>query len=510
LCAASSRSERPLRARLAAAVQRVDDRRRWLERPWDFASEVIGQEALDEAARQGGGDHMGPLAQEQRDYLRAFCDVGVRRILLRTARYGSKTFLTALGAAAFLHCIPNFTCTVLSGSFAQAQVLYAYFERFALSPRFSASIIGAPRKARTDFRHGGWIRILAASERQAKGPHPQLLVLDEVCAIDPDILDLALGQKVGTKLGLVRALSTPDKLFHPFWEWDMEAPRYGWRQFSWGLRAFAADGTWAPRFPWVSRASIEDDLQLHDSNWVRVHIDGEWGSATGTVFAFEDVQLARIDDPLEPAARDLLAAQDPSKLDPWWDADAVVSWTLGIDWGFQAPTVITVWARVQPVLASAYAARAAGLADLPADLYYLRHVEAYRQQEATFLLDRVDHLLEEFPASVYMDASHPFECVAVGRIAARRARPATAIPFVRDKMGMVSWMNALLEKRQVRIPKRFAETLGQIAAYEWEEGKERPRKGNDDHVDSSMLGLWGHRAEMGGPGVARLPLRRPP
>ncbi len=499
----SGRAERELATVFAGALQEVRDRRRWIARPWEFAFEVIGTDALADGANR----HIDEFTEDQKAFLAAYCDRSVPKVILKTGRGGSKTFLKSIGIATFAYCVPRFTGTVLAGSLEQGRILYHYFERFAASERFGLCLDGPPTKTFTALQGGGWVRVLTASEKQVKGPHPMLLDIDEACAADEEILHLAMGQRAGSSLGLLRVASTPDKVFHVFRDWWSEADERGWKAFSWGARKVHPDGTWDATLPWLPRDIIEDLMRDNDANWVTIHIDGEFGSATGTVFRLEDVQAARIDDSL---VRPIPEGMDPAKIDPLYNPEAITSLRTGVDWGFEHPTVLTTTARLQ-------VPNWADLGLRGPDIYYVVHVEGHTQRSADFLYARTADVLQQFPGDIYLDSSHPFENQAVGRIARAARKTSHPVAFGKDKMAMVSHANMLLEQGRLRIPRRFTELLEQLAAYEWEVRKvagrlvpaEKPRKLNDDYVDSLILSLWGHRLGTG-PGAGRVTLRRGP
>ena len=499
------RSSNPARAEYAdlleAAAREVADRRRWLARPWEFAFDVIGRDALDVAARVvgSGKEPVLDFAPEQRAFLAAWCDYSKLQLALMSARYGTKTFLQAIGLATAAYCDPDFSATVNAGSFAQSQILYRYFEVFLLrSDRLRACIVGEPTKTRTELRGGGLVSVLTAGPASVTGPHPKMLVLDEVCLMKPTIVDLVMGQRGAH--GLVRATSTPYARFHPFHDWMQ--PGSGWETFQWGRRKIldARTGEWEPTFPWDSRQVIEAELATQPGYWVQIHIDGQFGSAVGTILRPEDVEASEIADPLRRPVPEGVAQAD---LDPLYVEDAVVATRHGVDWGFQAPTVVVAVQRLQ-------VPNWRELGMTHPDLYYVVSDEAYTtaKEGADKILGRIEDIVRAWPGDVYMDAENPHECQRVARSVRPLGHAAHAIPFSRDKMGMVSWMQLLFERRAVRIPRRFANLLEQLYYYEWDKGKEKPKKGNDDHVDALMLALWGHRLGAGGPpGAARMALR---
>ncbi len=488
-----------IRSILDGALLEIRSRKRWMERPWEFALEVIGREALDTAARVvgGGKEPVLDFVPEQRAFLAAWCDFAKLQVALMSGRYGAKTFLQAVAIACAAYCVPSFSATVNAGSFAQSQILYRYFEVFALrSDRFRGCIDGLPTKSLTRLRGGGRISVLTAGRASVTGPHPMVLVLDEVCLMKPETVELVMGQRGAH--GIVRATTTPYRRFHPFEEWMK--PESGWTTFQWGRRRVAPDGSWEPTFPWDSRAVVESEIAGNDANWVRIHVDGQFGSAVGTVLRPEDVTAATIEDPL---VRPLPEGFDAARADPLYVEDAVVMTRHGVDWGYEHPSVIVSVRRLQVPNW-----RELGMA-FP-DLYYVVNDEAYQgaRYGQDFIVGRVVDAVKAWPGDPYLDAAGSFPNQAVARAVRPLGAAAHPIPFSRDKMGMVSWMQLLFERGAVRIPRRFADLLEQLYYYEWEAGKEKPKKGNDDHVDALMLGLWGHKLGAGGPpGAARITLR---
>lgn len=438
-------------------LRRIEKRKLYLESPERFVYDVIGRDVL---AKSAGRDIV--LTDKQIAFLRAFVDRNVSSIIIKSGRGNSKTFLFALGIALLSYVDPTFTCTVLAGSFEQAQYLNHYLSIFGESDEFSRVISGKVERTRTKLVGGGWIYILTASEKQIKGPHPAMLVFDEMCAAEERIVELAEGQLLGSRADkpLYRVASTPDKLFHTFRDYWNNADEYGFVQFHW--RAYDC--------PWISVETIELLKKRHDSNWIRIHIDGEFGSATGTVFDFDDVEATRIDS---------LAA------DELFDEEKISATTIGVDWGFVHPTVFVVASVLDLVV------RELDSIPLEAKLFYVRHVEAHSGKPEDFLYDRARELVDRYGGDFYLDSSHIFQNERVERIAREYGKLAESIPFVRDKMSMIGWANTLLEKRLVRIPKEFRRLLEQLSNYSWEERKEKPLKKDDDYVDAFDLALWG-------------------
>lgn len=448
---------------LQERMRRFDDRERYLLNPQDFAYEVIGREVLAKAA---GRDI--ELTEKQIDFLRAFIDREISDIILKSGRGNSKTLLFAIGLALLAYIDHSFTATVLAGSLEQAQYLYHYFSIFAESEKFAECIEGHVWKTRTHLKGGGWIYVLTASEKQVKGPHPAMLVFDEMCAADEKIIDLAEGQLLGSRVDkpLYRVASTPDKLFHTFRDYWNNADDYGFVRFEWN--AFDC--------PWISVEVIEKNKRRKDKNWVKIHIYGEFGSATGTVYDFEDVEASEI----QSLEKDVI-----------YKEDLVTGTCIGIDWGFKHPTVFVVISCI--------------FSEQEDRLYYVRHVEGHSMKPEEYLYDRARALISRYLTypmlgGVYMDSSHIFQNEVVSRIAQDHGHTATPIAFSKDKMTMIGWSNNLFEKRArderplIRIPSGTSEEkklLEQLSNYSWEENQEKPRKIDDDYVDAFNLALHG-------------------
>jgi hypothetical protein len=457
-------------------------------------------EVMTKAATRDATQPFNTLSVHQKAFLKDFVDLSRSRMIAATGRGCSKTILSALGQAILAWCLPTFTCTVNAGALKQAQENYHYLRAFAEAPGMRypiGPIIEEPMATVVRLRNGGWIQILAASERQAKGPHPMMVVFDEACAADPEIILLVEGQLSGAPAphggtsALYRLQSTPDKLFHLFrtrWD-DRERLGYVWHQ--WGARDC----------PWITAASIAQSRLEHDSNWCRIYIDGQFGSASGTVFRYEDIQAATI-----------TRLQD----DPLWarveqDMDAFLEErSLGVDWGFEHPTVIVVIARVRktPELVRDFP-------DVSWPIAYVVQVEGHQHVEWEHLYERIAASAAAWRATVQLDAGgNPAGEATVRRILGPLGLPSRAVPFSRDNIGMIGAVRALLEQKRIRIPIaggspeqpiQGAILLRQLADYSWNPDlqREAPIKANDDYVDALKLAVWGLR--RGKPGFARGP-----
>ena len=462
------------------------------KRPWAFAiggrglPPILGPVVMRKAAHQ----EVLAFAPQQKVFLRDFCDVTVSNLIAKTGRGCAKTFGAAISIADLAWTFPTFTCTVNAGSLDQAKTLYDYWKAFCEAPAMLdpiGPVVDEPTMEETKLRNGGWIKIRAASERQAKSRHPHMVVLDEACATDEEIMLLVEGQLVGAPLlpgataPLYRVMSTPDKLHHRFRQLWEERKERGYVGRHWT----------AYDCPWMTPDAIAQWILDHSKNDVRIHIKGEFGARAGTVFDYDDIQTATLktlqDDPTGLWS---LIEMDPSR---WIDAAA-----LGVDWGNVNPTVLVVVVLVH-------------IGDIP--IYYVVHVEGHSRMPAQQLYERIARAATNWRADTFMDANDSRANMEITPILARQDLSARSVAFGKFNMAMIGGVNAVLEKIQLRVPLagEGAILLRQLADYEWdpvaaERGLEKPIKDNDDFVDALKLAIWGlrHEGEEEGPGVLQV------
>jgi hypothetical protein len=117
-------------------------------------------------------------------------------------RAGSKTYLLAM--INWLKSISNkgFESVILGASLEQSKRAYDAMRKFwnignseaERQPLINEFCIKEPMQESTFYKNGSLNQILAASDKSARGPHPNLLNLDEIDAMDSDILETALSQ----------------------------------------------------------------------------------------------------------------------------------------------------------------------------------------------------------------------------------------------------------------------------------------------------------------------------
>jgi hypothetical protein len=137
---------------------------------------------------------------------------------------------------------------ILGGSGEQAERVHEVAQRFwewQYAPRHLLE--GDPSKRETALTNLGLMRVLMASQRSVRGPHPQRLRLDEVDEMEQDIFDAALGQPM-TKRGIrtsIVASSTHQYADRTMSNVLAQAAELGWPVFQWCYReSMQVPGGW--------------------------------------------------------------------------------------------------------------------------------------------------------------------------------------------------------------------------------------------------------------------------
>lgn len=249
-------------------------------------------------------------SKDQKIMLRDFADLEKRYFIITAGRGAGKTMLASWLVAWSVACLADlyggYPCTILGGSGKQSKLLNKYFKGYIYRTQLLQSRVkGIPGKWHTDFMDGTAVDALAASEESVRGPHVELLILDEAAVGDQEVMESALGQISGMKHGRIVILSTPHKpagFFREMWD-EAEAKGFG-RYGPWPLT----------NCPWIRAGFIEDARRYYSPNKFKADILGEFTKAKGAV--------------LEPAW------VDDAMSDETFDPDTEYKTDAGVDWGF--------------------------------------------------------------------------------------------------------------------------------------------------------------------------------
>lgn len=115
-------------------------------------------------------------------------------------RGGSKTYLLALYSWLKSNRNPGLDSVILGASGEQSSRAYGATNDFwsignsdaEITPLIKAFCSGQPMAEKTTYKNGAVTKILTASDRSVRGPHPQVGLFDEIDSMDARILETAL------------------------------------------------------------------------------------------------------------------------------------------------------------------------------------------------------------------------------------------------------------------------------------------------------------------------------
>lgn len=180
---------------------------------------------------------------------RAFADAYFARSTVAVWKgsrgFGGKTFLLALLGKTEGETL-KVDVTVLGGSGEQSRRVLEAGDRFWRWPNAPRHLLSSDPGAHTvRFRWGNTIRALQASQRSARGAHPQRLRLDEVDEMALPIFDAAMGQPMEGARGVpvqTVASSTHQNPNGTMTEILKRAAEKGWPVYEWCWRESVAGG----------------------------------------------------------------------------------------------------------------------------------------------------------------------------------------------------------------------------------------------------------------------------
>ncbi|MGY3406114.1 hypothetical protein ACVWZV_002227 [Bradyrhizobium sp. GM5.1] len=433
------------------------------------------------------------------------------RFIIKGPRGGGKS--KGLGALGFVMWFLKLLSIVdMGGSLQQAQGVYNYFVGHIYA---SQAIVNAlpdePTMKETKTEKGNYFKAVAASPKAVRGPHPDVLFIDEACETKDQLILDAMPMVNTSDHSLVVMTSTFHKIFGFFQEtWD-RADELGWVRLSWDsfdvckefdpiiwddeklnheipdlaqLKERAAGRTGDPE-GWIPVENIIQAWREKASvDYFDVEFMGTRPSAEGMVNDPEDVDACIIDEYGEYGYK---RGADTGG---------------GIDWGFQGMTVVDV--------------EMAHLNNIKVQL----ESNIYTQVLAETICDDVADLTLKYRVPVWhVDASHPFENALLRRTIARKIEtlPETdqfrstvvEVPFgrpvqiaekdgtdskreINKKLGtekemMLGNYRAYFQRRLNRIPRVFKEAIWQHKRYRYQKGSDKPLKEDDHCPDAKML-----------------------
>lgn len=408
-----------------------------------------------------------------------------KKIIITGPRGGGKSVLMgALGFAMWF--LRKRSIVDMGGSLAQAKIVYGYFSNLVYSTKQTLKFCKKdPLMEHTESVDDNYFKALPASPKAVRGPHPDVLMADEVCEAKDEIMDDALPMVTSSPNPLTILTSTFHKIFGIFQEiWD-QADEKGYTRFKWDifdvvksfdpaiwrdpernrlipdlykLEKLCAGRVGDPE-GWVLIENVIDAWQgKRTIDWFLVEFMGTRPSASGLVVDPVDVEAAMFDKTVETQYNYIEGAQ-------------VVG---GLDWGFSS---MTSW------------------------LALMKHKDAvkvtiknrnYTQVASEVIIEDICTDVEKFGINIiYADSAGKFENDELQRtLRKKRLRcKVVEVVFSKEKEGMLGNYRAHFERHKMKIPITMQEAKWQHKRYRYVEGTNKPAK-KDDHIpDATMCAL---------------------
>lgn len=414
-----------------------------------------------------------------------------KKIIITGPRGGGKSVL--MGTLGFcLWFLKQRSIVDMGGSLNQAKIVYGYYSNIVYGiPAALKSCKKDPLMEHTESKSGNYFKALPASPKAVRGPHPDVLMLDEACEAKDEIIADALPMVTSSPDPLTIMSSTFHKIFGAFQEtWD-KADELGYTRFSWDifdvtlsfdpdiwndkdlrkkihdldkLKELSKGRTGDPE-GWVRIENIIDAWQGKRSvDWFLTEFMGLRPSASGLVNDPIDVEDAMFDDAIETKYN-------------YKDGAVVV---IGIDWGFSSMTsVVALMEHLDGVKVKL-------------------ENENYTQVRSDIIIeDVVDFVAKYKVRYIYADSAGKFENEAL-QLALDKALMSGKIKdrcyvvevvFRKDKEEMIGNYRAHFQNKKMKIPESMQTAKWQHKRYRYVEGTNKPEK-KDDHIpDATMCAL---------------------
>lgn len=406
-------------------------------------------------------------------------------VIMKAPRGGGKSFM--LGALGFCQWyFKNKSVVDMGGALEQAKIVYGYFTKIVYSdPNILESLPKDPMMEMTKAKEGHYFKCVAASLKQVRGPHPDVLMADEVCETSDELVDAALPM-VDTSEDPLRVLtSTFHKVFGIFQDvWD-RAPELGYTRYSWDI--FDVVKVFSPRIwddPKLKReipdldklkalsggrigdpegwVPIENVINAwrgkRTLDWFLVEYMGSRPSISGLVLDPVDVDAASFDPEAENRYNYVKGAEC----------------VMGIDWGFSSMTALVELMKH---------------AD---DVKVQKRCETYTQVPLEVIIKDVVSWVREHEINfIYADSSGKFENQALQAALSKEDLGCQVIEvvFSKDKEEMLGNYRAHFERQKIKIPSNHQVAFWQHKRYQYIEGTNKPKK-KDDHIpDATQCAL---------------------
>lgn len=224
----------------------------------------------------------------QAKFLKKMEDLSNEYAIISAGRGTGKSESLAVLALWYIYVLPltepgvPMKVVILAGSEKQARIVYNYITSFIAGiPFLQKALAKDPTRDEILFIDGSWIRPLTASEKSIRGPHPDLLVIDEACEAKEDLLKAAFPMIGTSKYPRLILSSTPDKYFSLFVDVYTKKKSYPqFLRFNWS----------ALDCPLISKSFLKSQKGLLDVGNYQVEYLGLPYSFVGKVFPLKKLK----------------------------------------------------------------------------------------------------------------------------------------------------------------------------------------------------------------------------
>lgn len=402
-----------------------------------------------------------------------------------------------LGSAGFSKWLLQARSIVdMGGSLEQAKNVYNYFSGHCFAHEsIYQNLPSEPTMNRTQSDIGNYFKAVAASQKQIRGPHPDVLFVDEACETKDELILSALPMINTSANSLVVMTSTFHKIFGLFQEYWDKADVMNYCRLSWDIfdvtftfsqdvfknedliRAipdftiaqagersleWRAKGRTGDDEGWIPIGNIIQAWREKDTlDWFDVEYMGSRPSASGMVNDPEDVDACVTED---------------ADLTTYEEGAEVVG---GLDWGWAS---MTSWVALM--------SRENGVKAKIANRNYTQ------VDDDVIIKDIVEDVVKYGIRFIYADSAGKFSNSALQKALNERLAPlnrrcsVVERVFSKDKPNMLGNYRSYFQRRKMLIPKHMSIAIWQHKRYRFQKDTDKPVK-KDDHVpDATMCALW--------------------
>ncbi len=412
------------------------------------------------------------------------------RFIIKGPRGGGKSkILGSLGFSKWF--LQTRSIVDMGGSLEQAKNVYNYFSNHCYA---HDSIVGnlptEPTMQRTESDLGNYFKAVAASPKQIRGPHPDVLMIDEACETKDELILSALPMVNTSSHSMVIMTSTFHKIFGLFQEtWD-KADEQGYVRLSWD--AFDVTMSFDPKM-W-------DDPELKknipDLNLLKKRANGRTGDPEGWIPVENLLQAWRGKPTIDwfdveymgsrPSASGMV--NDPADIDACvvepddMDLYAYVEGAEvvgGLDWGYSSMTAWEAFMSHQNGIKAQVACKNWSQVD-----------------DADIIAVIVEDVVKFGIEVIYADSAGKFSNSALQKALNLRLDPlkrkcvVIERVFGKDKEVMLGNYRTYWQRKAIRIPSAYVEAIWQHKRYRYQPGSDKPVKKDDHHPDATMCALY--------------------